>query len=361
MKTVSAARPALTLITGGAGFIGSNLAHRLLGSGRRVRILDNLSRPGVEQNLAWLREQHGNRLDVATADVRDASAVSRAMVGVGQVFHFAAQVAVTTSLQQPQEDFSVNAQGTLNVLEAARARATPPAVVMTSTNKVYGGLEDVALEVQGQRYRPVTEELSERGISEGRPLDFHSPYGCSKGTADQYVLDYARSYGLITTVFRMSCIYGPRQFGTEDQGWVAHFILRALRGEPITLYGDGMQVRDILFVDDLVDAFLLVEQHGPRLSGRAFNMGGGPANAISLLDLLDRIEELHGTRPETAFDQWRTGDQRYYVSDTRAFEQATGWRRRVCAADGIGLLYDWLAARPRVTQPLAARQAAGAH
>jgi CDP-paratose 2-epimerase len=361
MKTISATRSLLTLVTGGAGFIGSNLAHRLLGSGRRVRILDNLSRPGVEQNLQWLREQHGSRLDVAIDDVRDAAAVSRAMVGVGQVFHFAAQVAVTTSLQQPQEDFSINAQGTLNVLEAARARATPPGVVMTSTNKVYGGLEDIALEVQGQRYQPVQSALAEHGISESRPLDFHSPYGCSKGTADQYVLDYARSYGLATTVFRMSCIYGPRQFGTEDQGWVAHFILRALRGEAITLYGDGMQVRDILFVDDLVDAFLLAEQNRARLSGRAFNMGGGPANAISLLDLLDRIEELHGTRPRTARGDWRTGDQRYYVSDTRAFEQATGWRRRISAADGIGLLYDWLASRPRAAPPALVRQAAGAH
>jgi CDP-paratose 2-epimerase len=361
MKTISATRSLLTLVTGGAGFIGSNLAHRLLGNGRRVRILDNLSRPGVEQNLQWLREQHGNRLDVAIDDVRDAAAVSRAMVGVGQVFHFAAQVAVTTSLQQPQEDFSINAQGTLNVLEAARARATPPGVVMTSTNKVYGGLEDIALEVQGQRYQPVQSALAEHGISESRPLDFHSPYGCSKGTADQYVLDYARSYGLATTVFRMSCIYGPRQFGTEDQGWVAHFILRALRGEAITLYGDGMQVRDILFVDDLVDAFLLAEQNRARLSGRAFNMGGGPANAISLLDLLDRIEELHGTRPRTARGDWRTGDQRYYVSDTRAFEQATGWRRRISAADGIGLLYDWLASRPRAAPPALVRQAAGAH
>jgi len=361
MKALSATGPQLTLITGGAGFIGSNLAHRLLAGGRRVRILDNLSRPGVEQNLAWLREQHGSRLDFIPADVRDAGAVSRAMVGVAQVFHFAAQVAVTTSLQRPQEDFSINAQGTLNVLEAARARAVPPAVLMTSTNKVYGGLDDVGLEVAGQRYRPVQAALRERGISENRPLDFHSPYGCSKGTADQYVLDYARSYGLVTTVFRMSCIYGPRQFGTEDQGWVAHFILRALREEPITLYGDGMQVRDILFIDDLVEAFLLAEQHGTRLSGRAFNMGGGPANAISLLDLLDRIEELHGTRPRTEFDEWRTGDQRYYVSDTRAFEQATGWRRRVRAADGIGLLYEWLAARPRATQASALRQAAGAH
>ena len=361
MNTIAATRTRLTLITGGAGFIGSNLAHRLLGKGQRVRVLDNLSRPGVEQNLQWLREQHGSRLDVEIADVRDAAAVSRAMSGVAQVFHFAAQVAVTTSLQQPQEDFSINAQGTLNVLEAARSRATPPGVVMTSTNKVYGALEDIALEVQGQRYRPVQSALREHGIGESRRLDFHSPYGCSKGTADQYVIDYARSYGLATTVFRMSCIYGPRQFGTEDQGWVAHFILRALRGEPITLYGDGMQVRDILFVDDLVDALLLAQRHGARLSGRAFNMGGGPANAISLLDLLDRIEELHGARPRTTLDDWRTGDQRYYVSDTRAFEQATGWRGRVGAADGIGLLYDWLASRPRTAQPSLVRQAAGAH
>ena len=351
----------LALITGGAGFIGSNLAHRLLASGRRVRVLDNLSRPGVEQNLQWLREQHGAALEAVVADVRDAGAVSHAMAGVHQVFHFAAQVAVTTSLERPQEDFSINAQGTLNVLEAVRARPTPPPVVMTSTNKVYGGLEDIALAVQAQRYAPVDPALAGRGISEARPLDFHSPYGCSKGTADQYVLDYARSYGLTTLVFRMSCIYGPRQFGTEDQGWVAHFILRALRGERITLYGDGMQVRDVLFVDDLVDAFLLAEQHGARLSGRAFNMGGGPANAISLLDLLDRIEDLHGERPRLEFDDWRCGDQRYYVSNTDGFQQATGWQQRVQAQDGIARLYRWLAARHRPAGSRVDRQAEGAH
>ena len=182
-------------------------------------------------------------------------------------------------------------------------------------------------------------------MSEARPLDFHSPYGCSKGSADQYVLDYARSYGLQTMVFRMSCIYGPRQFGTEDQGWVAHFILRALRGERITLYGDGMQVRDILYVDDLVDAFLLAEENAARLKGRAFNMGGGPGNAISLLDLLDRIERLHGRRPSVDFDAWRTGDQRYYVSDTSAFRRETGWQPRVGSDEGIALLFDWLATR----------------
>ncbi len=352
-------RDHLTLITGGAGFIGSNLAHRLLAGGRRVRVLDNLSRPGVEQNLQWLSEQHGGLLDFVGGDVRDASAVSHAVSGVSQVFHFAAQVAVTTSLERPQEDFAINALGTLNVLEAIRASRLRPPVVLTSTNKVYGGLDDIELVVANQRYGPADSALSASGVGESRPLDFHSPYGCSKGTADQYVVDYARSFGLSTLVFRMSCIYGPRQFGTEDQGWVAHFILRALRGEPITLYGDGMQVRDVLFVDDLVDAFLLAEENITRLSGRAFNMGGGPMNAISLLDLLDRIEELHGERPRLHFDEWRTGDQRYYVSDTRAFERATGWQRRVGAKEGIAQLYRWLAARarPAASRPRQTEQA----
>jgi len=352
-----------TLVTGGAGFIGSNLAHRLLAQGRRVRILDNLSRPGVEQNLLWLRQQHGGLLEFTRADVRDAAAVQQAMQGVQQVFHFAAQVAVTTSLDNPREDFEVNTLGTLNVLEAARARPAPPGVILTSTNKVYGGLEDLELSVQGQRYLPVDAQAAATGISEQRPLDFHSPYGCSKGAADQYVADFARSYGMTTLVFRMSCIYGPRQFGTEDQGWVAHFILRALRGERITLYGDGMQVRDILYIDDLVDAFLLAEQNALQLRGRAFNMGGGPRNTISLRDLLDRIERLHGTRPSVDFDAWRTGDQRYYVSDTSAFRRETGWQPRVGADEGIALLFDWLAARQgrRVALPANDAVAAGAH
>ena len=350
-----------TLITGGAGFIGCNLAHRLLGAGRRVRILDNLSRPGVEQNLQWLREQYGDQVQAMVADVRDAGAVSRAVGGCAQVFHFAAQVAVTTSLDDPREDFMVNAQGTLNVLEAARAQRVPPFVLLTSTNKVYGDLSDLALQQAGRHYLPTDLTVRARGVSEARPLDFHSPYGCSKGAADQYVLDYARSYGLPTLVFRMSCIYGPRQFGTEDQGWVAHFILRALRGEAITLYGDGRQVRDVLHVDDLVNAFLLAEQNAQALAGRAFNIGGGPSNAISLLDLLDRIEELQGHRPGLALDGWRTGDQRYYVSDTRAFEQATGWHARVAARDGIGRLYDWISAHRRpmaVPEPPVAATAA---
>ncbi|HZY17910.1 MAG TPA: NAD-dependent epimerase/dehydratase family protein [Ramlibacter sp.] len=351
----------LSLITGGAGFIGCNLAQRLLSSGRKVRILDNLTRPGVEQNLQWLRDQHLDRLQVVVGDIRDEATVNRAVAGTTQVFHFAAQVAVTTSLDKPRDDFLVNAQGTFNVLEAVRARPVPPFMLMTSTNKVYGDLADLELQPAGQQYQPTNLATRARGVSEARPLDFHSPYGCSKGAADQYVLDYARSYGLATAVFRMSCIYGPRQFGTEDQGWVAHFILRALRGEPITLYGDGKQVRDVLFIDDLVQAFLLAEQNADQIAGRAFNIGGGPSNAISLLDLLDRIEALHGVRPATAFDAWRTGDQRYYVSDTRAFETATGWKQRVRAADGIGRLYDWLKTHRTAGTASAALHAVGAH
>lgn len=350
----------VTLITGGAGFVGANLAHRLLSQGQRVLVLDNLSRPGVERNLEWLEQNHASGLEVMVADIRDAAAVERAVAKVGHVFHFAAQVAVTTSLADPREDFAINALGTLNVLEAARAQRVPPSVLVTSTNKVYGGLEDVALELEDQRYRPVADEIAGHGISEARPLDFHSPYGCSKGTADQYVHDYARSYGMQTVVFRMSCIYGQRQFGTEDQGWVAHFLLRALDREPITLFGDGKQVRDILFIDDLVDAFVLAQRHMGKLAGGAFNIGGGPRNVISLLDLLDAIDRLDGQRPATAHEDWRTGDQRYYVSDTRRFEAATGWRPAIGAREGVERLYRWLQqmrAEPQVAQGTGRRRA----
>jgi CDP-paratose 2-epimerase len=330
------------LITGGSGFIGTNLADRLAASGRRVRLLDNLSRPGVEENLRWLRETHGDRISIEIADVRDPFAVRRAVNGAEAVFHFAAQVAVTTSLDDPVHDFEVNVRGTLNVLDAVRAQEDPPPVFFTSTNKVYGGMEDIQLRLEDKRYEPGDAGLRARGFGEDRPLDFHSPYGCSKGAADQYMVDYARSYGLKTVVFRMSCIYGPHQFGTEDQGWVAHFLIRALEGRPITLYGDGCQVRDVLYVEDLVRAFLLAEENVDRIAGQAFNMGGGAGNTVSLLELVDLIASLHGQRPRVTFESWRTGDQRYYVSDTGKFEAATGWRPRVSALDGVSNLYNWL-------------------
>jgi CDP-paratose 2-epimerase len=335
-------RARTTLITGGAGFVGANLAQRLLHEGERVILLDNLSRPNVERNVDWLRRAHEGSLEVIQGDVRDAELVKEVVARAGSVFHFAAQVAVTTSLTAPVDDFDVNAKGTLNVLEAARARRDPPPVFFTSTNKVYGGLPDVPMRASGSRYEPEDARLREHGIGEDRPLDFHGPYGCSKGCADQYVHDYARSFGLKTVVFRMSCIYGPRQFGTEDQGWVAHFMLRAIRGEPITIYGDGRQVRDILFVGDLVEAFLAARKQLDRCAGEEFNIGGGVENAVSLFDVLERIRDVSGKRPEVVFREWRTGDQRYYVTNTRKFASFTGWRPRVGVREGTTRLYRWL-------------------
>jgi len=339
------------LITGGAGFIATNLANRLLASGRPVVLFDNLSRSGVEQNLAWLKQTYGRLVTFQPGDVRDADAVRRAVAGVGEIYHFAAQVAVTTSLTDPFLDFEVNARGTLNLLEAIRASTDRPSLLFTSTNKVYGDLEDVGLRKAATRYEPAEPALRRCGIDEGRCLEFHSPYGCSKGVAEQYVLDYSRTFGLHTVVFRMSCIYGPHQFGTEDQGWVAHFLIAALRGEPLTIYGDGLQVRDVLFVEDLVDALLLAQQSVQRLTGEAFNIGGGPEQTTSLVELLNTIADVTGERPLARMDAWRTADQRYYVSNTRKFRDATGWRPKVGVRRGVSALMEWLVEN-RVTQPV---------
>src|ERR1041384_7011076 len=309
------------LITGGAGFVGSNLAHRLLSAGHKVRLLDNLSRAGVERNLRWLIETHGDLVDIEVPDVRNLSIIKQAVKDASQIFHFAAQVAVTSSLVDPIEDFEINARGTLNLLEAVRAAENPPPLIFTSTNKVYGNLADLKFDKQGSRYAPLDDGIRERGINEHRPLDFHSPYGCSKGAADQYVTDYARTYRIPALVFRMSCIYGPHQYGNEDQGWVAHFVILSISHKPITIYGDGMQVRDILFIDDLVNAFLLAQQHIKRLTGNAFNIGGGPTNSISLLELLDLLAEFNGGDVSVRFEDWRAADQRHSVADTSKFSK----------------------------------------
>jgi CDP-paratose 2-epimerase len=342
VRTAARSRP--VMITGGAGFVGSNLASRYLEDGGRVLLFDNLSRPGVEQNLNWLCGRFGDAVQVEVADVRDAYAVRKAVKLASEVYHFAAQVAVTTSLTDAVADFEINARGTLNVLEAIRGLPSPPGLVFTSTNKVYGGLPDVDVAAEGLRYVPLEEAVRRQGIDERRPLDFHSPYGCSKGAADQYVIDYARTFGLPAVVFRMSCIYGPHQFGNEDQGWVAHFMVQALRGEALTIYGDGRQVRDILYVDDLVDGLRLAQSHIGRLSGQAFNIGGGPESTISLLELLNEIERLHGSRPAVSHVDWRPGDQRYYVSNTRRFRDAAGWEPRHGVGPGLQALSEWLRA-----------------
>lgn len=328
-----------TLITGGAGFIGSNVADALLSAGETVVIADNLSRPGVAANAEWLRRRHGARVRVDQVDVRDPEAIGPLVRGAKAVFHFAAQVAVTTSVADPADDLRTNLLGTFNVLEAARSVATPPPILFTSTNKVYGSLRGVRCRLDGERY--VYEDRD--GIDETVPLDFHSPYGCSKGAADQYVLDYARIYGLPTVVFRMSCIYGRRQWGTEDQGWVAHFGRALLRGEPITIYGDGRQVRDILWVDDLVAAMRLGIRRAEVAPGSVYNIGGGPENTVTVTETVRSLAELLGREVPVHLDDWRPGDQRRYVSDTTRAKRELEWEPRVRVPQGLERLAEWLA------------------
>jgi CDP-paratose 2-epimerase len=328
------------LITGGAGFIGCNLAHHLARRGHQVHVLDSLARPGSERNLAWLRETVGEALTFTQADVRDAAAVTAAAAGADAIFHFAAQVAVTSSVVDPVYDFEVNARGTLNVLEAARRHGS--AVFYTSTNKVYGGMEDVPIVELPTRYAYADLPW---GVSEQQPLDFHSPYGCSKGAADQYVRDYARIYGLRTVVFRMSCIYGERQFGNEDQGWVAHFLIAAVLGRPITIYGDGKQVRDLLHVDDLVRAFELAWEQLDTTAGRVYNIGGGPANALAIwAEFGPLLEELLGRPVPVGYGPWRPGDQRVYITDVRRAAAEFGWQPTIGAREGITRLLRWVQA-----------------
>jgi CDP-paratose 2-epimerase len=338
------------LITGGAGFIGTNLTARSIERGHDVVVLDSLVRPGSDANADWLRETYPDGFELIVGDVRDQGVLQRALRNVDHVVHLAAQVAVTTSLVEPLADFDVNARGTLDVLEAIRACPKPPSLVFTSTNKVYGAL-DVDLEAEATRYVPRDPRVRERGIAETRALDFHSPYGCSKGAADQYVIDYARSFGLRTVVLRMSCIYGPHQNGNEDQGWVAHFMRHALTDRAVTIFGDGKQVRDVLFIDDLLNAFDLAWDHIETLSGRAFNIGGGPRNTLSLIELVEQLESATREPLDVAFSDWRVGDQRYYVSDTEAFTRATGWRAATPPEEGLAMLRAWFEEWTERSQP----------
>lgn len=327
------------LIFGGAGFIGSNLAYRLLSStNARVHIFDNLSRRGVHNNLRWLQQASGEsgRLRVTIGDVRDAALVKRAVQSAAEIYHFAAQVAVTTSLKDPRTDFEVNVGGTFNILEAARASGHRPFLLFTSTNKVYGELQSYDLVQEGSRY-----VCQKTGINESEPLDFYSPYGCSKGAADQYVHDYSRMYGLPAVVFRMSCIAGARQFGNEDQGWLAHFLYSAMKGQPLTIYGNGLQVRDVLCVDDLVDAFIRAHIHKNVTAGNIYNIGGGPGNSISLLELMQQIEECTGKGINFTCKAARPGDQLFYVTDFSKFAKSTGWRPQFGVRDILEKVLVW--------------------
>ncbi|MBC7799054.1 MAG: NAD-dependent epimerase/dehydratase family protein [Gemmatimonadaceae bacterium] len=342
------------LITGGAGFIGSNLADRLAGEGHDVLIYDALVRPGVEANLAWLRLRHPGRIAFVIADLRDRAALEHAAARASAVFHLAAQVAVTTSLADPEQDFDVNLRSTLFLLEALRRQPVPPPLVFASTNKVYGNLVDIPLERNGEAYLPQDPTLRAHGIDEDRSLSFYTPDGCSKGAADQYVLDYARGFGLPACVLRMSCIYGPRQLGTEDQGWLAHFLYSVRAGRPISIYGDGRQVRDVLYVDDAVDAYVAAWARIGQVSGQAFNLGGGAVNAITLLQVLQEIAAITGRPADLRYSDWRPGDQRYFVADTRRAALALGLRPAIGWRDGLRRLAGWIDGERPLREPAVA-------
>ncbi len=330
------------LVTGGAGFIGSNYVSRLLGRGEQVTVYDNLSRAGGPRNIEWLRSTYGqDSFQLIVGDLRDAALLATAAREADIIIHLAGQVAVTTSVLHPREDFEANALGTFNVLEAARLSGRNPIVLYSSTNKVYGGMEDVRVVEKETRYEYADFPL---GMSETQPLDFHSPYGCSKGTGDQYMRDYARIYDLPTVVFRQSTIYGPRQFGIEDQGYLAWFVIAAVIGLPITIYGDGKQVRDMLYVDDLLDAYDLAIEKIDVSAGKVYNVGGGPTNTTSIWrELGPTLESLKGRKiPVNWVAAWRPGDQRIYISDIRKIQHELGWQPQVRFRNGVRRIYNWV-------------------
>ncbi|MFN2109793.1 MAG: GDP-mannose 4,6-dehydratase [Anaerolineae bacterium] len=329
------------LITGGAGFIGSNYAHRLLARGEHVTIFDNLSRRGATANLDWLRETFGaNAFTLIQGDVRDATLLTTTASDVDAIVHLASQVAVTSSVSNPREDFEINVTGTFNVLEAARLVGNHPAILFASTNKVYGGMESLVVEERDTRY---AYRDYPHGIPETYPIDFHSPYGCSKGAGDQYMRDYARIYNLPTVVFRQSCIYGPRQFGVEDQGWVAWFIIAAVMGRSITIYGDGKQVRDLLYVEDLLDAYDAAVANIDQVAGQIYNVGGGVANQLSVWrEFCPLLERLTGREIPVSWRNWRPGDQRIFVADIRKAAEHLAWHPHVGVEEGITRLYHWV-------------------
>ena len=327
------------LITGGAGFIGCNAAKVFLDKGYQVIILDNLSRRGADINLSWLREQ--GEFEFVKGDIRNFNKLKEIFKihrDIDVILHLAAQVAVTTSVSNPREDFEINALGTFNVCEAVRQFKPDAILLYASTNKVYGAMENAKVIENNGRYEYA--DLPD-GVSEEHPLDFHSPYGCSKGAADQYVLDYSRIYGLKTVSIRQSCIYGYHQFGIEDQGWVAWFTICAVLGKKIMIYGDGKQVRDVLFIDDLIDSYLKAIDHIDNVSGQSYNIGGGPGNTLSLLELISLLEEFSKKNIYYAFDNWRPGDQKVFICNIRKAEKDLMWTPKTSVRDGVKKLYDW--------------------
>ncbi|MCI0554365.1 MAG: GDP-mannose 4,6-dehydratase [Anaerolineae bacterium] len=328
-------------VTGGAGFIGSNYVHRLIQRGEKVTVFDNLSRAGAARNVAWLEETFGkDAFRLIVGDLRDADLIRESAKDADVIVHLAGQVAVTTSVLSPRDDFESNALGTFNALEAARLSERSPIFIYASTNKVYGGMEDVEIIEEATRW--LYKNL-EYGCSETQPLDFHSPYGCSKGTGDQYVRDYARIYGLRSVVFRQSCIYGPRQFGVEDQGWLAWMMIAAVTGRQITVYGDGKQVRDVLHVNDLLNAYDTAIEKIDRANGQAYNIGGGTRNVMAIwAEFGPILERLVGRKIEVARADWRPGDQRVFYADFRKAKRELGWEPKIDLEEGMELLFNWI-------------------
>jgi CDP-paratose 2-epimerase len=346
-------------ITGGAGFIGVNTAIEFAEAGYDICVIDNLSRRGAHANIEWLHEQLGRlgrRLEVHQTDVRDFKSLKAIMAEkqTDAVIHLAGQVAVTSSVVDPREDFEINALGTFNVLESVRLSGNKTKVLFASTNKVYGGMKGLEIELRESsppkegRERYAYKDLP-NGIAETGLLDFHSPYGCSKGAADQYVRDYSRIYGIPTVVFRQSCIYGPRQFGIEDQGWMAWFTISAVSDSPVTIYGDGKQVRDVLYITDLTRAYRLAVE-SPAISGHIFNIGGGPKFSLSLLELIDMLEEILGKRIVHSFAKWRPGDQPVYVSDIGHAAEVLKWEPKVDPKHGVLSLVQWVQANKALVE-----------
>ena len=328
-------------ITGGAGFIGSNYVNRLLERGERVTIYDNLSRAGAARNLAWLQDKFGAKaFQLVKGDVRDAELLLSASREAEAIIHLAAQVAVTTSVTNPREDFEINALGTFNVLEAARLNERKPIIIYASTNKVYGEMVDVKVVEDDTRWHYADLPM---GCPETQPLDFHSPYGCSKGCGDQYVRDYARIYDLPTVVLRQSCIYGERQFGVEDQGWVAWMIIAAITGRTLTINGDGKQIRDILYVEDLLNVYDAAISKIEKIKGQVFNLGGGPKNTMSIwTEFGPMLEKMLGRKVPVQRSDWRPGDQKVFVADIRKAGAELGWTPKTGVAEGVGKLYSWV-------------------
>lgn len=328
-------------VTGGAGFIGSNYVARLLERGENVTVYDNLSRAGAPRNLKWLQEKFGSQsFNLVVGDVRDSAQLVVSARSADIIVHLAGQVAVTTSVIKPREDFEINALGTFNALEAARLNERNPVFLYSSTNKVYGGMDDVKVIERGNRWE---YENLPFGASESQPLDFHSPYGCSKGTGDQYVRDYQRIYDLRSVVLRQSCIYGPRQFGVEDQGWVAWMIIAAQTGKPISIYGDGKQIRDLLYVEDLLDAYDAAIRNIDNVKGEIFNLGGGSENTMSIwTEFGPRLEKLLGQPIPVTYGNWRPGDQKVFVADIRKAQQTLAWKPKYSVDRGVEELFDWV-------------------